>query len=312
MSATSEFHVTRSGDDALAIRLGGVEIGRYVVLPATPEVESRKPYLHPMRTLAGDVVSAFRPWDHPWHKGLQMTWSEVSGQNFWGGKTYVDGEYCWLDNVGRMRHDGYDEIKADGGLLRVVERLSWITAAGEHWVAETRDLTFSAAHAGRGVWLLDFTTRLVNTRGEVLEFGSPTTLGRPNAGYTGLFWRGPRSWTNGQVIAANGDSEDLMGTVSPWLAISGRYDEVDGGGMVLFTAGTSSVSAAVSCPPVTWFVRTSHFAAINASPAFHQVVAVPPGESLDLHHRVAVFDRRWERAELDPFAEALVAQERAT
>ncbi len=299
----SDFNVTRFDDETLSIQLGDVEIGRYVARPTTPRVESRKPYLHPMRTLAGDVVSAFRPWDHPWHKGLQMTWSEVSGQNFWGGKTYVDGEYLWLDNVGHMRHDGYDEIEPDGDRLRVVEHLTWVTAAGEEWVAETRELTFSAAHTDRGVWLLDFATHLVNTRGADLEFGSPTTLGRPNAGYTGLFWRGPRSWTNGQVIAANGESEELMGTVSGWLAISGRYDEVDGGGMVLFAAGTSNAPV-----PITWFVRTSHFAAINASPAFSQVVTVQPGEPLDLHHRVAVFDRQWERAELEPFAGALARQ----
>ncbi len=41
-----------------------------------------------------------------------------------------------------------------------------------------------------------------------IPIGSPTTRGRENAGYGGLFWRGPRSFTGGSVLApgvAGGD-----------------------------------------------------------------------------------------------------------
>ena len=30
-------------------------------------------------------MTGYRPHDHRWHKGLQMTWTHVSGENFWGG-----------------------------------------------------------------------------------------------------------------------------------------------------------------------------------------------------------------------------------
>ena len=44
-----------------------------------------------------------------------MTWTNVSGANFWGGPTYVDGEgYVWLDNVGSIRHDGFSEVVPSG------------------------------------------------------------------------------------------------------------------------------------------------------------------------------------------------------
>lgn len=297
----SAVEITREGE-TLTFLSNAVEIGRYVAQPDTPEVESRKPFLHPMRTLRGDLVSAYRPWDHPWHKGLQMTWSEVSGQNFWGGKTYVDGEYVWLDNVGRMHHQRYDRVEVVDGTAHVDQRLSWITAAEETWVAETRSLRL-AVDETTGAWVLDVDIDLHNVRGEALDFGSPTTLGRPDAGYTGLFWRGPRSWTGGRVISAAGaDEQEHMGAESPWLAIAGRHDEVDGGATVVFVAGSSSASV-----PIRWFVRSEPYAVLNPSPAFSDVVRLGADEHLRLQHRVAVLDRLWEPAELQPYADGLVA-----
>ena len=58
------------------------------VRPGRRDSKGPKPFLHPVRALDGAPLTAFRPWDHRWHKGLQMTWTHVSGQNFWGGNTY--------------------------------------------------------------------------------------------------------------------------------------------------------------------------------------------------------------------------------
>jgi hypothetical protein len=51
----------------------GAELFRYVYLPGDPQVESPRPYLHPVRTLGGELVTVYRPEDHPWHKGI--SWS---------------------------------------------------------------------------------------------------------------------------------------------------------------------------------------------------------------------------------------------
>lgn len=291
----------RVDSTTLSVRVADVEIARYVADPDIPDVEARKPYMHPIRTLDGAVVSAYRPWDHPWHKGLQMTASVLSGQNFWGGKTYVDGEYLWLDNVGRMRHESFEDIAAEDDHLHIDERLSWETAAGAKLIAERRSMMFHGIDTAVGCWQLDANMSLENVHDGALSFGSPTTQGRPNAGYTGLFWRGPRSWRGGEVLAPGGQTE-MMGERAPWLAISGRHDEIDGGATVLFVAGTTSGAA-----PLTWFVRSDPFAAINPSPAFHDVVVVEPGEALELRHRVVVFDRPWTLEELTPVADSIAA-----
>lgn len=70
-----------------------------------------------------------------------MTWSHVSGQNFWGGFSYVHGEgYIPLDNVGGMRHESFEVFEHDGSELLLDERLTWVTQGGEEWVAEQRKL----------------------------------------------------------------------------------------------------------------------------------------------------------------------------
>jgi hypothetical protein len=61
--------VVHSIDDAVSVRVEDVEIFRYVHRPQTPPYEGPKPYLHPVRTLDGDVVTGYRPHDHRWHKG---------------------------------------------------------------------------------------------------------------------------------------------------------------------------------------------------------------------------------------------------
>ncbi|WP_433557069.1 PmoA family protein [Pseudonocardia xinjiangensis] len=291
--------VTHEHGLKIGVGVGDVEIASYVYGHDLPTFEAPKPYLYPMRTLSGALVAAYRPHDHRWHKGLQMTWSHVSGQNFWGGNTYVHGQgYVALDNVGTMRHDSFDIIDLTGDELTLRESLTWVASTGESWVAETRTLRFHGVDAGRGTWLLDFGTELRNIRGEALELGSPTTHGRPNAGYTGFFWRGPRGFTGGEIITAGGGGgPETMGTTeSPWLAYTGKNDDVDGGATVLVLAGSTTHGT------LTWFVRNDPFPAVNPSPAFDKEITLADGDSLALQHRVAVADRIWTRAECEGFA----------
>lgn len=62
-----------------------------------------------MRTLVGNEVTLFRPHDHVWHKGIAMTWAQLSGQNVWGGPTYLrDQDYVQLPNNGRVEYRAWD------------------------------------------------------------------------------------------------------------------------------------------------------------------------------------------------------------
>lgn len=275
---------------ALVVSAGRTGIARYVYRPDAPAEESPKPYLHPLRTLSGAPLGVYRPWDHRWHKGLQFTWSHLSGGNFWGGPTFEadapgDG-YVWRRNHGRQAHRGFERRDTDGHDVGFRERLDWVSAGGERWIDEVRTVRFRGADAHRGLWVLDFGTELTNVRDEPLRCGSPTTHGRPGAGYTGLFWRGPRSWTGAPVTDADGRTGPaVMGSEAPWAAVSGEHDGLDGGATVLAIAGTSSAPA-----PIRWFARSTPYAALNPSPAFDTETVLPAGGTLRLAHRFVFVD----------------------
>lgn len=283
-------------DGALSVWSGDVEIMRYVYEPEMDPFEGPKPYLHPVRTLAGDVVTGYRPHDHRWHKGVQMTASHVSGENFWGGGSYVrDRGYVDLPNVGAMRDEELS-TRSDGDRLVIDERLSWHTQAGERWVEEARTLTVRDVDHEDGSWALEFGTALRNVRGAALEFGSPTTNGRPMAGYSGLFWRGPRAFTGGEVIASGGQGgPEMMGRPARWLAYVGRHDEVDRASTLLFFDDRDHGSG--------WFVRNTPFPAVNPSLAFDKEVTVEPEQTLTVRYRIVVADRAWDRERLERYAE---------
>ena len=50
--------------------VGGVEVARYLDGRGTIPTSSPRPYLHPVRTLAGVVLTARHPADHDWHLGV--------------------------------------------------------------------------------------------------------------------------------------------------------------------------------------------------------------------------------------------------
>ena len=283
-------------DQAIEVRHEGALLFRYVYAPQVAPQESPKPYFHPLQTLAGEVVTAWRPHDHLWHSGLSMTCAELSGQNFWGGPTFVrDADYQWLDNVGHQQHQSWDETRCDESGLSLCERLHWITQADEIWIDETRRIAVNEVDTQNGVWSLDLEFRLRNTRGKELVWGSPTTQGRPNAGYGGLFWRGPRSFQDGQILGAEGlQGPEVMGQSAPWLAYVGKHDETARTSTLVFLDRSGNVRY-----PNPWFVRATPYACASASFMFGEEYVQAPGEELVLNYRVIVADGEWKRERIE-------------
>ncbi len=261
------------------------ELFRYVYRPGDPPVESPRPYLHPVRTLAGEPVTDFRPGDHPWHKGISWSLPNVGSENFWGGPTYRRGDgYVQLDNNGTMRHDGFGPIRASrartgGNWISLAERLTWVTAAGEALFAEHRDITFDVRADG-AAWSCAFRTTMRNLSGQAVAIGSPTTEGRENAGYGGLFWRGPAGFAGGRVLTPRGaGGDEVMGRRAPWLAFATPV------ATLIFRDSPGNPGF-----PCQWFVRSSPYACACPAPFFSAAVPVAAGTELTLRYQVIVAD----------------------
>ncbi|MGC9535824.1 PmoA family protein [Streptomyces sp. UG1] len=299
--------VTHAHGDHIAVTAAnGTEILRYVYRPDPEAFESRKPYAHPVRTLAGHTVTGYRPSDHRWHKGLQMTASHLSGQNFWGGNCYVHGQgYLRLpERVGSMRHDGFPVFTVEDDRLTVAEELTWVENGGSEWARELRGLTVHSVDETAGAWALDWSIRLTNTRAEPLRFGSPTTEGRELAGYTGLQWRGPRDFTGGTAFApeSDADADKLMGSQGPWLAFTTEHDDIDGHSTLVFAHAPENRDALHESH---WFVRSEPIPTVAFSWAFFEEFELPPGESFEYRYRIVVADGAWDRERVAAHLEAM-------
>ncbi|GAA1695725.1 DUF6807 domain-containing protein [Fodinicola feengrottensis] len=297
----SQIQVVHTHGEAIAVSTEGLEIFRYVYRPDPSAFEGPKPYAHPLRTLAGDLVTGYRPHDHRWHKGLQFAVSHLSGHNFWGGHSYRHGEgYLPLPEVvGSMEHLGFDRVQVSDESLRIAEKLRWLTAAGEEWARETREIAVADVSPSWGTWSIRWRTAITNTRDESLLFGSPTTAGRPAAGYTGLAWRGPRSFTDGQVLGpADLGGPQMMGQRADWLAYVGKHDDVDATSTLLFEHDPSNAAEA------KWFVRTEPFPIANPSLAFDQEIELRPGAVLERGWRVVVRAGGWDRDGIEDYRKA--------
>lgn len=277
---------------AFAVRDGDTDLFRCTYVPETPQLESPKPYLHPIRTRGGHLVSHFRPWDHVWHKGIAWSLPVVGDENFWGGPTYVHGQsYVQLPNDGTQAHRGIRSLGVDDGVAHFSHDLEWISEAGVRMFTEERSLT--ARILGDDAWALTFETAMTNVTDAAISIGSPTTKGRENAGYGGLFWRGPRSFTEGVLVTRDGtgSGSDVRGQRHEWMGFEGRHDEIDATSLIVMVDAHDNPHH-----PPQWFARSEEFAALNPAPFFSDELEVAAGETVRFRYAIGVADAGRERA----------------
>ncbi|NUP73629.1 MAG: Gfo/Idh/MocA family oxidoreductase [Sinomonas sp.] len=235
---------------------------------------SPRPYLHPVRTLAGTVVTAHLPLDHPWHLGLGMALQDVSGTNLWGGRTYTReaGRYMWRPDHGRIAIEGTDAVPG-----RLALALRWHAHDGAALLTEER--TAAAAPAGDGAWRLDFSTRLTAARPASL--GGPGSNGNAGGGYGGFFLR-LAACEGARVFTPDAEGEDAVhGTAAPWIGWSALF-----GGR---SAGIV-IAAAPEAPDDPWFVRLAAYPGIGSALAWERAVELGEGEQLARTFRVWFVD----------------------
>ncbi|WP_239120367.1 PmoA family protein [Catellatospora chokoriensis] len=199
-----------------------------------------RPYLHPIRTLAGTLVTDAMPDDHRWHLGLSLAVQDVNRNNLWGGRTYVrDQGYTWLDDHGSITGEGFDEVGSGG----FAQRLAWRDADGKVLLAERRSMT--ATYLDERSWMLELGWWLTATQAVVL--GSPATNGRPGgAGYGGCFWRIAPGANLALTAGELAGEEQVNGSAEAELVWRG---ESGGAAYTLRFSGLGSGDR--------WFVRTS-------------------------------------------------------
>ena len=171
------------------------------------------------------------------------------------------------------------------GSCRFVHDLEWITETGARLFTERRAV--GARVLGDDSWVLTVETAMTNVSASDIALGSPTTKGRDNAGYGGLFWRGPRSFTGGTLVTASGtgSGSDVRGQRHEWMGFAGRQDEVDASSLIVMVD-----DAANPHHPPQWFARSEEFACLNPAPFFSEELVVPPADTVGFRYGVGIAD----------------------
>lgn len=265
------------GEQTIELRVGGRSVVEYVVDPQLDATLSPRPYLHPVRTLAGVPVTDALPEDHRWHLGASLAVQDVSGTNLWGGRTYVrDAGYTWRDDHGRIEHLAL-VVRADD---RVVQRLRWRDPRGATLLEEERQLSARLLSDRSDAWALEVAYRLTAPPDREITLGSPATNGRPGgAGYGGFFWRAAPAAQPPRVFNASAAGERAVnGSTEPWVALASRAPHP-------YTLVFSGLA-----PAEAWFVRSSMYPGVCAAFAFDKRRHIGAGQRLTGRHTVVIAD----------------------
>ena len=281
----------------LRARLSDGEVAVYRDGRGTIPTSSPRPYLHPVRTQAGVVVSAHHPADHDWHNGVGMAISDVNGTNFWGGGTYVHGQgYRLLDDHGVIV-GGRREVEGDA----FTQELQWIGRDGSAQLHEQRSIGWS--HIDQQTWRLIFESQL---RAEVgAELSSPGSKGRIGGGYGGFFWRFPACDTVDVFTSEALGEEQVHGSVAPWVAWIANFTAgpgVSGPATIVFLA--PDVAAAGE----PWFVRVRDYPGLGSALVWDRPASLPPGAVLSRRFDVTIADGRLTQAQTKALVGELMAR----
>jgi hypothetical protein len=256
------------------LSVGERVVAEYVIAPDIDPVLVPRPYLHPVRTLAGTVVTDVLPEDHRWHLGVSVAVPDVTGANLWGGRSYVHGQgYVWLPDHGRIEHTGWHD-RSDG---MVAHDLRWQAPDGATLLMERRVVRAEGVEDG---WRLTVGMSLTNPGAAPMRLSSPAVNGRgEGAGYGGFFWRLPPTADPVRLVDPLWTEEAVNGTACPALTVSGT---TDGARYTLTFSGLSGDDR--------WFVRMAEYPAVGAALAFEQPLTIAPGAMVNREYQVVVRD----------------------
>ncbi len=281
--------------DSIAVLIGGKPFTTYYFGPQSP-----KPYLHPLRTAEGTIVTRGFPMrtdipgesrDHPHHRALFYTHGDINGIDFWGEgeaskqqQTAKGVFYSTSKELpkGRTVFRKLDESKggADSGTLRATFDL--VGPDGKTIGSEIQEYTF------RG----DASTRIIDCAfTTTADHGIPLKMGDTKEGTFAIRVVKGLEKPNGKML----NSEGKVGEADIW---GKRADWVDYSGVV---AGEALGIAIFDNPgnikhPTYWHARDYGLFAVNPfgehdfynDPKRDGSVTIAVGQSLTFRYRVLI------------------------
>jgi hypothetical protein len=235
--------------------------------------DAPRPYVHPLRTPAGTIVSTDAPADHPWHHALWSTVKFVNGVNFW--EEYGEFGLLRTTDVRDVHH----------GQRATIE---WTRPDGEIAAREVRTIVEVAID--EMAYALDWEFVITPTVDTTFD-RTPYDEAQGWGGYSGLTLRGAPDFADTRLLLADGsEHQTVRGTHSAFCAIEGPNR-----GVVLADHPANERF------PTAWYASTrgatygdgwANF--VNAAFRWDEPMRVAAGKTFRRRHFVVVHDGAWD------------------
>ncbi len=136
----AQVRIAQHGIEFISVEINGKPFTSFFIGP-----ETNKPYLHPLRSATGKIVTRGYPMeeipgethDHPHHRGLWFSHGEVNGFDFWGNETRGQ-------KFGRIVLAKIDKVTSGKESGAIDATFEWRDPSGQALLREARHMTFYA------------------------------------------------------------------------------------------------------------------------------------------------------------------------
>lgn len=253
---------------SLALLKGGKTIWRLMFDP-----KASKSAFHPLASVDGEVLTAFRPQDHPWHRGLWFSWKFINGLNYWeeDPNTGIAEGLCEITSTKVTTHPDFSAAIRIG--------VSYHPPGKPALLTEVRTLKVAAPDAN-GCYVIDWTS-VFTTGAEAVELNRtpPKASGGVDwGGYAGLSLRFPTGIEGWSFSTSEGAADAAAGN-----AKNARWAD--------FSSATAGV-AIFDHPqnlryPTPWYLNQS-LPFFSPAVLFNEPLNLVPGQAFTLRYRVLV------------------------
>lgn len=229
LGASAQVKITKAPEQ-IAVEVNG----RPFTVFHTGGQDLNRPYLHPLRSASGRVVTRSFPagqlpgetTDHPHHAGLFYGHGDVNGYNYWAIQNVPTPPAQTGGTAGRIIVKSMGPMKSgrESGSVRTV--LDWLTPTGAPLLTETRTMTFYAHPELR---IIDFDIDIMAVQRAVFRDTKEGTFAMRMATALDEQPRGEKGGapsTAGRLMNAQGGvgEANVWGKRSEWVDYSGRID----------------------------------------------------------------------------------------
>lgn len=237
--------------------------GRYL---AAVQQGLYRPYVFPVRTVQGHLVTQAGPADHPHHLSIWVAHSKVNGLNFWAPETLG---LCPPSKI--QVRDTRTDVSLDG--VNFDQRIEWVDGDGGLVLGERR-------RTGVCLWSGHVAVDVVSTLtapGHLVEFGQDK-----DAGLALRIADQIDVLDGGEILSATGARNEAatFDTQADWVDYSGPVTHDHVAGVAIFPYPE------VADTP--WFTRD--YGPIYVGPWRHSAMTLDSGESFTLGARFVAHD----------------------